>query len=311
MHKLFCFLVVLMLALAISGYTFTQEREPNNQRAQADSITGLVIRGYIDNPSDVDWFVLNGQEGTNPTFIIHHDSDVDFDFEVYSDMNRMGSATGSNSGDSMTCNIPGRCYIRIWSCRGTGNYEIVIRPVGQQPDGGGADEREPNDMQGQADRISPNQFQIRGTIAHPGDVDWFVLSGNEGSSAVFSIQHSPSDDFDFEIYSNNQVVGRAIGSQSGDSVSCRVPGTCYIKVWSSHGVGRYRMTFTPTAPPQPDNNTYEYATPVSGLEINESIHPHGDVDWFVLSARKVSMLLLRLSIILVMILTFRFTAIPI
>jgi len=246
--KKFVTFAMLFFFVITSVAIFGQEVEPNNLKNQADKIGGPVIYGNIGYPGDVDWFVLSGQEGTNPRFTIFHAGNVDFDFEVFSAHNVVGRATGMNSGDSIQCNVPGQCFVRVWSCRGAGPYQIQIQAQpGHQPGhhpGGmipqGPDEHEPNNTQNLADPVGGHV--IRGTMGSSGDVDWFVLNGQEGSHPTFIINHAPGDDFDFEVYSNNVIVGRATGANPGDAITCNVPGRCHVRVWSCHGVGPYTIT---------------------------------------------------------------------
>ena len=105
-----------------------------------------------------------------------------------------------------------------------------------------AQEVEPNDSKNLADGISG--YMICGNLGHSGDVDWFVLTGQEGYSPTFTIIHDHDNDFDFEIFSDNSSVGSGMGVSSGDSASCTVPGTCYVKVWSCSGAGRYQIVIS-------------------------------------------------------------------
>lgn len=291
MKRILATIIALLLVVSIN-LLVSQEREPNNQKNQADSITGTELRGAISHSGDVDWFVLNGQEGSNPTFMIEHAPGVDFDFEVYSNHQRVGHATGSRSGDSVTCHVPGRCYIKVYSARGSGGYRITWGGHMQ------SDEREPNDNRGQADRIPQGKFDINGVISNASDVDWFQLSGQEGSNPTFIIEHAAGSDIDFEVYSGDDVVGRATGSSSGDSVTCNVPGTCYIKVWGAgNAAGPYHIRIQPrSSAPTPvnderepnDNKGQADRIPQPKMEINGFIANSNDVDWFALSGQEGS-----------------------
>lgn len=112
------------------GYTSggSDERESNNTKELADGVADLEINGSIGGSGDIDWFYLNGQEGANPTFTIYHDAGNDFDFEVYSGDTSVGTCSGTSSGDSRSFQVPGKCYVRVWGFRGTGEYRIVITP---------------------------------------------------------------------------------------------------------------------------------------------------------------------------------------
>jgi len=276
--------IVLMIAISMITLAFGQEREPNNQKTQADPITALNFHGVMASSSDIDWFVLNGQEGSNPTFTITHAPSVDFDVEIYSDNNTVGRAVGSNSGDSVTCQVPGKCFVKVWSSRGSGPYQIAIRAK--------SDEREPNDQKSQADRIAKTQYEINGTIANAGDVDWFALDGQEGNHPTFVITHAPSVDFDLEVYSDNNSVGRATGSNSPDRVTCDVPGKCFLKVWSCRGTGEYQIEIQPQQAANTDerepNNEKGQADEIANnkMTIHGTIDRPGDVDWFALKGQE-------------------------
>ena len=111
----------------------------------------------------------------------------------------------------------------------------------------GANEVEPNDQRNLADRV--NTLVIDGAMGSSTDVDWFVLAGQEGVTPSFIIRHEPGVDFDFEIYDSSggfpQVVGRAVGVNSGDSIRVRTPGLVHVKVWSHNGSGRYQIQIIP------------------------------------------------------------------
>lgn len=235
--KKLCLAVLCTLFLVPA--TFAQEVEPNDSVELADSVSALTINGTIGSDEDVDWFVLVGQEGYQPTFSIIHDDANDFDFEIYSDGESVGAAVGIDSGDSLSCSVPGRCHVKVWSSTGTGAYSIQIAPKGNSSSGD-THEIEPNDTKNLADSVA--DMAIRGEIANPGDIDWFVLEGQEGTNPTFAITHDGANDFDFEVYSDDDSVGRAIGVESGDSIACEVPGRCFVKVWSCNGTGAYQIS---------------------------------------------------------------------
>lgn len=127
--KKFIILVAILLTLACTAaFAQSSEVEPNNTKSLADPVKGMTIRGKMSSKTDVDWYVLNGQEGVNPTFTINHASGVDFDFEVWSGEEKVATCSGTTSPDSETVNVPGKCYIKVYSFRGSGSYTITITP---------------------------------------------------------------------------------------------------------------------------------------------------------------------------------------
>jgi hypothetical protein len=101
--------------------------EPNDSREMADTIDDYRITGYACEGED-DWYVLDGQEGRNPTFILtFDDNQCDIDVEVFSDSELAGSMTGSSSPEEATINVDGTCYLRVYAFDGEGDYTIEIQ----------------------------------------------------------------------------------------------------------------------------------------------------------------------------------------
>ncbi len=242
------FTIDIMPGGHVVSSSINDEIEPNDTKQQANRINSKMnIHANMSSPRDVDWFQLGGQEGVNPTFTITHNPNVDFDFEVYNNDERVGSATSTRTPDSVSCRVPSTCYLKVWSARGSGDYDIQISRTGQRPmvqsgqmGMSTADDREPNDNKYQASRVSSRV--INGMISHQGDQDWYQLTGQEGTNPTFTISHDPGVDFDFEVYNNDQRVAQALGTASTDSASAYVPGTCYLRVWSARGTGAYTIT---------------------------------------------------------------------
>ena len=100
---------------------------PNGSKAAARVESKMFISGFFPTSSRVDqWFRLTGQEGTNPEFAIFHATNADFDFEVYSNDNKVCTAMGSSSGDKVRCHVPGTCYLKVWNHNGSGSFTINI-----------------------------------------------------------------------------------------------------------------------------------------------------------------------------------------
>jgi len=103
------------------------EVEPNNLKAEADLISGLTISGHC-HPGDVDWYVLNGQEGTRCSFTLDFDEDrAIVGMEIYSDESLIGIFEDGRSGQTETFDIPGTCYIKVWNNPDhEGPYDITL-----------------------------------------------------------------------------------------------------------------------------------------------------------------------------------------
>jgi hypothetical protein len=103
-----------------------REKEPNNTRETATLTKSMNLLGNIDGNADIDWFELEGQEGTLPSFTMSHSSKVDFNFEIYSDSTLACAAMGKDTPEKITCSVPGRCFVKIWSVNGDGSYVIRV-----------------------------------------------------------------------------------------------------------------------------------------------------------------------------------------
>ena len=99
-----------------AGGEFT-EQEPNDHYQSPNKVSELVIVGSISSKEDKDQFELTGQQGTRPTFTLEHGPDVNFDFKVYSNTERVDGSKSMQSPDILTCEVPGTCLVMINSLR--------------------------------------------------------------------------------------------------------------------------------------------------------------------------------------------------
>jgi len=240
---IFVILSIMTILPALAGEG-PDEIESNNTMELADWIDGYVIRGHMDEDDGDDWYVLDGQEGYYPTFTIYFDDDeVEVDFAVYSDGEFVEDALGYGGGESITCEVPGECHVYVWWWDGEGDYRIEIDPG--EDSCAGEDEIESNDEQDLADLIEYDDMEINGYMCED-DEDWFVLEGQEGYNPTFTIYFDDEKcEIDFEIYSGEEFVDGAYGYGSEESLTCEVPGTCYVYVYYWEGEGEYIIEIEP------------------------------------------------------------------
>jgi hypothetical protein len=211
------------------------EREPNNNRTNADKIGTFIIDGELDETDPEDWYRLGGQEGTFAAITIIHDENCDFNFDVYSDETIMGSARSNSRADTISVAIPGVCHLRVYRVSGNGKYTIIISP-------GGAAEKEPNNDAENATAVS--EMAIFGELDSSSDVDMYSLGGQEGFNATYTIFHAQNCNFDFEVINDGHSMAKATADISGDSITVDNPGRVHIKIWSVRGQGWYLMKIT-------------------------------------------------------------------
>ena len=208
------------------------EREPNNDIGSADKTSETIIDGHLSETDSADWFRLNGQESTFASFTIVHETGADFNFEVYNDTAPVAHARGTGSSDTVSCEIPGVCHVKVYRVSGSGPYSLIVSP-------GGPSEREPNDQPGEADTISTTS--IFAEIQHPADSDWFSLAGQEGYNATYTIHHGSENQFQFEVYNDGASLGKIEGNSPGEGLTAEHPGRVTIKVTSKRGNGWYLL----------------------------------------------------------------------
>jgi hypothetical protein len=240
--------VCLVLALFALIPAFAQEgpdeNESNDTMRTADSIDGFTIDGEVGRHNDdEDWYVLEGQEGTNPYFTLTFDDDeCDIDMDVYSDEDLVGSLTGTTSPDSDSFDVPGTCYLRVYSYDGHGEYSIDIEAGSSDTYGdecGGDDEVEPNGEVDLADTISGDTIE---GYACDGDEDWFYVESVDGTRPEITLRYDDGEcDIDLDVYDDDELVGSLTSTDSPDSDEFRVRGDLYIRVYSYDGEGDYTV----------------------------------------------------------------------
>ncbi|HPA71173.1 MAG TPA: hypothetical protein PKY31_02825 [Spirochaetota bacterium] len=206
------------------------EREPNNSRESADKVTELVLDGFMGDDDAEDWFRLGGQESTSAAFTIVHGPDCDFNFEVYNDASVAANASGTGDADTVFCEIPGTCHVRVVRVRGSGPYMILITP-------GGTSEKEPNNAPGEESQCST--ASVYGQIETAGDVDYYALGGREGFNATYTIYHGGENQFSVEVFNDGTSVGRSSGAGAGGSFTAEHPNRVSMKVSGNRGTGWY------------------------------------------------------------------------
>ncbi|MCX7679216.1 MAG: serine protease [Spirochaetes bacterium] len=266
-----------------------EEIESNNVRALANRTRSTVLYGRLDESDGEDWFELEGQEGTNPAFTLSHGNGMNFDMEVFSDDTLVCSARGSENTETIACNVPGRCYVRIIRRAGSGNYTVNV-----QRDGGTFAEQEPNNDRTMANLV--RNLIIEGSLSNDDSEDWFELNGQEGTVPTFTIRHNSNANFDFEVFNGDALACRAIGTGSSDTIQCNVPGRCFVRIWRVNGEGNYTFTIHPNRPQQrtanttglevEPNNTRETATLTSAMLLQGNLSQNDADDWFELSGQE-------------------------
>ncbi len=216
-----------------------REIESNDSIAQSNLLAqGLLIDGHLGDGDEEDWYEISGQEGNYPRITISHLAVNNFDFEVYSDNELAGKATGASPQDVIQCGVPGRCYLRVYRVSGSGDYTLQISSQPRLANDAGQ-EMEPNDTRFMA--TLSRSFNLIGSLRAGDDEDWFELAGQEGVTPTFQISHDERANFNLEVYSDNDLACRSLGGAGSERISCQVPGKCFVRVHRVSGEGGYAV----------------------------------------------------------------------
>jgi hypothetical protein len=102
------------------------EIEPNDTQIYSNLAPHDIIEGHVC-AGDSDWYVLDGQQAEYWSVDLNFDpSEVEVDWEIYSDDTRMAVGTNYGSPDLLACYVPGKCYIHVWQFSGSGDYMINL-----------------------------------------------------------------------------------------------------------------------------------------------------------------------------------------
>ncbi|HPA70820.1 MAG TPA: serine protease [Spirochaetota bacterium] len=263
-----------------------KEAEKNDERSRANLIVhGLAVQGRLSEGDDADWLEMNNQEGARPTITMTHGAGKDFDLEIYSDSFLTGRAAGKGESDTVTCHVPGRCFLKVVRKSGEGEYKIAFNPNRSTPDDGS--EMEGNNVRALANRT--RSVTLTGRLGDDDAEDWFMLEGQEGQQPSVAISHGGAMNFDFEVYSDMILAGRATGTGATDSISCNVPGRCYVRVYRVTGAGSYTVTIGRDAGAyreQEPNDDRSMANLTRSMVIEGSVSAEDRDDWFELAGQE-------------------------
>jgi hypothetical protein len=232
----FLMLFMIVPSLAAEG---VNEVEPNDTVDTADSVTGFTIQGSIGKNDTDDWFMLDGQEGEMPSFVIVFDVEtMEVDWEIYSDDEVVASGEEDGSPETISdVDVPGTCYIHVSRVSGKGDYTILI----SNPDCQGDDEVEPNDEYDLADDVTDIGSKINGWACE-NDNDWYLVR-DLGDDVDFTITFNADEvEVDWEIYDDTDTqVAEGTEWGSPETLNADIDGDCWIHVWWYSGAGEYAI----------------------------------------------------------------------
>jgi len=210
------------------------ESEPNNNQSQADGPIGYgnFIAGTINNSSDVDFCMINSENGHPMTFYLDG-TDYHVAFQI---INTSGNIVQSGNYRQVVVFTPqytGTYYVKIYGYSGI-NYVFTISSNELA-------ESEPNNTMHQGDGPITPGFVFTGVIS--GDDDWVYLSLSATRAITFFIKGS-STYVSAAIYNqSNQLLVQA---EENEAVTLHsVPAGNYkVKIFGYNGTS-YTFHYDP------------------------------------------------------------------
>jgi len=207
----------------------TREAEDNNSISMGNPIaTGTTVSGTFDPASDHDWFrFVLSTPGILHVDVTDIPETIRAMVRIYrDDAGNIASRTASNPGDPLSLDV---------NISDPGIYHLLLNPAdgGQQsPDSYAlnlaftpvADPNEPNNHHQDATVLS-DQNRVQGYIFNTGDVDWFRVHSENGSTLRVSIGEVPASIRpQLGIYNHDGArLASKLASNDGQSITLSQP----------------------------------------------------------------------------------------
>jgi len=248
-YLLSIFFAALMFAPALAQQDFT-ELEPNDSRDASQLFDGFLIEGEVGSDDPSDWYVLAGQQGEFPVFTLIYDHNVcDIDLEVYSDDELACAAEMVPAPETISCHVPGTCYLKVHAFMGYGKYSIAIEDPAINASlsinpGGGTDETEPNNDPDSATLSDLSEISEISGLLGEGDEDWYILDTQDLEILGISLETGTPDCFTrIEIFLDDESIG--VVTANSDPVFIDIPpdSTLIIQVAADSCTVEYKIEF--------------------------------------------------------------------
>jgi hypothetical protein len=199
--------------------------EPNEGREDATSLMhGIAQDGYICDPSDVDWFVVEGSAGATYFARLDPPPGVDLELELYAggELVTAFSRKGGGASELITHSVvtAGPLAWRIYGYEGAADtmnpYRLQVDRVEPSPPLGCGEWSEPNEEFDAAVDL-PTGEVLFGRICDALDQDWFRVNLRPGQILDASLRDLPAD-YDLQIYdpAGNLVAEANAGGRASE-----------------------------------------------------------------------------------------------
>jgi len=231
---------------------WVQLDDHGNDSLSASPISvGATVSGFLEEPGDVDAFVLNVERGYEYTIrfsaqpedgpltlvaIANGSSDPDVVID----------SSGTEHVETLSSAVPATLFLSVSAddAEGTGSYTLIVEQGGYADDHGNS--------AAAATPISVQWTEVQGLLEVAGDVDWFRLDAQEDAEYAFRVTSSEgSGGLRVAVRGpDGQLLQESATAVSGGSIELEWTApeteTYYLEVSSADGAGSYVLGITAT-----------------------------------------------------------------
>ena len=301
-------LMLLFLAICIS-LGLGQEASDNNSPGEATQIQiGQAVQDSISKAGEMDYFVLpldkSGiisisldavPEDMRPRIIVTNEYTG-----LWTSSAAVADKTATNAGDAIALEKdvqgPSGYWISVSDADGKAHNTDYSMTVNFRP---APDESEPNNLQGEATIVQPNQ-ELKAYICPAGDVDYYRMDVNNSGILVLKVKDVPED---FKprmvitneytgLWADSAAVADKTATNAGDSLTLEKalfgPSSYWIAVTDADGKAQsdpHTLTFAFDQAPDSDEPNEEIgdATEIKlDQTVSAYICPGNDKDFYKL-----------------------------
>ncbi|MDE2491247.1 MAG: hypothetical protein KGM24_10395 [Elusimicrobia bacterium] len=320
-------LILCLTPLLIAACGPAREKEPNDSFQQATELRpGGTAVGTISSPTDVDWYRLDVRTEGSLSATLGGIRDVDFVLSAYDKDRRelMRVDETTVGGDERLLDLgvsPGVYYLVVSNKNPTANNPTQEYRLKTSLDTAAGRERKPNDSALTAQPIEANG-DVRGHYwpAHDlladapgaGEEDWYSVDVAQTGLFLLNVDVSevPKVDPVLDVYDTNGYMLKEVddgGIGEGESLrnfGVRGPAKYLLRLRSKYKTGNPDVPYDLMTELLPYQGRTEFepndqlvdATPFSQDQIQGTIAPAGDVDWYKISVDSDAKMLLRAEV---------------
>jgi len=291
--------------------------EPNNQIRYGTVLSEFPIEAYIFPSGDEDWYRLYVENGSSLQVKVENvPSNLRPYLTLYNGnagyLYQYATTDAEGGAVTLTYAVPetGTYYVKVHDRDGdrsaANTYRLTVTGANLgfvPPDEPAALEAEPNNEFRSATLIA--QGAVSGSF-EANDYDWFRFQVNGPSRLTLSLTVPSTIQSEISVYDGNnsqRLVRTAENPGDGSEIVLTIdePGTWYVRIRDVKGTVSAEdyqivLTLDPVVDAYEPNPDFARASPIAiGAQIEATVFPASDMDWFQIEVEEPGLLRLSLS----------------